>query len=308
MIKLSVPIDKNEPIIKYEVNYIKQLNKDTLKKIPTTTQYENLKKFCSSPENNNLSNIIKRPVIPPYLKNKFATNNHFIPKSNLNIRRNNQATRKKLYDDVDFNFVDKINGQIRNILSKLSEGNKAKLLDEFSKCDITDECCPKLVDNIYLFAVDVDYLLHIYVELIMLLKKKNLFAYDELINKILNIAYQPLTFPTETNGDIKAKKWRLSNIKLIGEIYKQNNSDINNQIICSLLNHLQKEMSPSQPESLEILCELLKSILLHLIKENKNTIDNIIKELTIANKNYELRYRFMIQDVIELYNYDSDDD
>src|SRR5207244_7005215 len=92
-----------------------------------------------------------------------------------------------------------------------------------------------------------------------LLKDKNATIYDQLIQKIVNIAYDPIIFDSDENG--KSKRWRLANIRLISEIHRKNAQEITSKTIKSIIDHLSQQIDHHQSEHLEILCELLKTIL-----------------------------------------------
>ena len=297
--------------ITYSINDMKKLNKYVLRTIPNSEKYSKFLSFINDDNKKNLSKVIKKPVVPPYLKNRYAdikqNNNSNIFRGNNKDQR--EMTRKKLYLIKDETPEDKVNESVRSILTKLSETNKTKLFADFQKLEITDECGQTLVDNIYLFAVDLDYLVDVYVELIILLKKKNAFLYDQLIQKILSLAFEPLNFNDEENGVAKTKRWRLANIKLVSGIYKKDSTKISFATIKSIIESLYSQINPTQPDSLEILCELLKSNQCQLITQNKNFTEQLIGQLETfcQNKKYDLRYRFMVQDLLEIYNCDSED-
>ena len=297
--------------ITYNINDLKKLNKYVLRTIPNSDKYLKLNKFVNDEDKTNLSNVIKRPVIPTYLKDKYGDtkqNINFISRGNYKDQR--EMTRRKLYSNQNNTIADKINEEIRGILSKLSETNKAKLFNDFKKLDIIDDCGQTLIDNIYLFSVDLDYLVHIYAELILLLKEKNLFLYEQLIQKILEIVLHPLNFNNEENGISKTKRWRMANIKLISAIYQQNPIEIDFHMVKNIIEFLHNQVTAAQPDSLEVLCELLKTSASQLMNEDKDFIDQLIDQLEplCQNKEYDLRYRFMVQDLIERYTYDSEDD
>ena len=301
-----------QTLIIYTKEDLKKLNKYTLRTLPQNDKYINLSKFISDENRHNLSNVIKRPLIPSYLKDKYGesnqkTSNNLIARGNYKDPRD---SRRKICVNKAITPVDKVNEEVREILSKLSDQNKNKLLQDFQKCNIGDECGQTLIDYIYTFAVDLDYLIHIYVELIFLLKKKNYNLYGQLLQKIIENAYDPLIFEEDNQSNSKSKRWRLANIKLISELYCQNGEEINTECIQNLIDHLLKQMNPTQPEHLEVLCELLKNVMPILIKNNAEYVEQLVSQLEPLeqSKDYELRYRFLIQDVIEIYNYDSEDD
>lgn len=298
-------------IITYNIYDLKKYNKYALRTIPNSEKYLKLNQFVNDEDKTNLSNVIKRPVIPSYLKEKYSDtkqNTNFIARGNYKDQR--EMTRKKLYSNKNNTTADKINEEVRTILSKLSEANKVKLFNDFNKLEIINECGQILIDNIYLFSVDLDYLVDIYAELIFLLKDKNSFLYEQLMQKILEIVMQPLNFNNEENGISKTKRWRMANIKLISAIYQKNPTEISFDTIKDIIEFLYNQITATQPDSLEVLCELLKTSISQLMNEDKDFIEQLIEQLEplCQNKEYDLRYRFMVQDLIEIYTYDSEND
>ncbi len=289
----------------YTKDDLKKFNTFILRTIPTEPRYDNLRKFVNDEIRSNLSNVIKRPVIPAYLQEKCAEGQK---QQNNNICRathKEQPARRKLVVLKDDTIADKINIKIRSLLSKLSEGNKVKLFSDFMKYDIIDECGQTLIDNIYNFSVDLDYIMHVYVDLILLLKNKNRNLYNQLIEKILQTVYKPLIFDDEK----KSKRWRISNIKLISEIYCKDNNEITLQKIYEITDNFQKNINPKCPEYIELLCAMLKKIIPSIIHSQTKYINDLVNYLDPIgyNSEYEQRYRFMVQDVIEMCNIDEDD-
>jgi len=296
----------------YTKDDLKKLNTYVLRTIPSAEKYIGLRKFVNDEGRTNLSNVIKRPVIPSYLKDKYNQSNQKPDNAGIsrgNYRDHREMSRRKLFIHKTDNVVDKVNDEIRELLSKLSEGNKTKLLNDFLKYEISDECGQTLIDNIYTFAVDLTYLVHIYVELIFLLKQKNETLYNQLIDKIIQTAYEPIIFKDEIEGPLKSKRWRVANIKLISEIYCKDSNEIDSKTLQDLIDFLQQKINPQQPDNLEVLCELLKKTLPFLMKEERDYVDQIIDSIEPLehNHDYDQRYRFMIQDIIEIYNYDEDE-
>lgn len=290
-------------VITYTKDELLKFNVYSMRKIPEGDRYHSLRQFVSDEKSVNLSNVVKQPMIPTYLKNRYGDIQMGSGGSGggSSIKRGNfhdqhEASRRKLYTQKSETIADHINEEVRDLLSKLSDGNKDKLLNDFMKKDIPDECGQVLIDNIYTFAVDISYLIHIYVELIFLLEKKNSQLYQRLIDKITSSARAPL--PEDPDG----KRLRLGNILLIAEIYKQRSSVID---IISIIKHLLTMISPQTPDYIHLLSELLKKVntrgeVPYSVIEQIHTIE--------YDKAYDKRYRFMVQDIIELYNEDEDED
>jgi hypothetical protein len=290
--------------LKYTKDEIMRLNVYNLRKIPDSEKYSVLRKFVLDERSINLSNVVKQPMIPTYLRNRYGDltmGAHTITKGNF--RDQPEPTRRKLYVHKNETVADQINEEIRDLLSKLSTGNKDKLLENFMKKNIPDECGQTLIDNIYLFAVDLTYLTHIYVELIFKLKEKNLKLYDQLMGKIVTLATDPMIIEDQT-----LKRMRTGNIILISEIYKKNSDIVNDQMIIKIIHFLLGTFTPQKPDSIQILCELLKKCVPILKIHESGNLEKIIQNMReIAfNHEYDKRYRFMIQDIIDIYNEEDD--
>jgi len=286
--------------IKYTKDEIMKLNVYNLREIPDGVKYNVLRKFASNERTINLSNVVKQPIIPNYLRNRYGD----VHLSANNIMRGNfhdqpEPSRRKIYVQKNETQADQINEEIRDLLSKLSDGNRDKLLGEFVKKTIPDECGQTLIDNIYSFAVDLTYLIHIYVDLIFMLKEKNRLLYDQLINKIITVATEPLILEDQIY-----KRMRMGNTILISEIYARNIDTITHQTMSQIIEFLIKNITPQNPDGIQILCELLKKILFILKKQSLKSVDEYISQIReiTYNREYDKRYRFMIQDIIDLYN------
>ncbi len=299
---------------------LKKLNTYSLRQLPSDPRYNKLRSFVGDESRTNLSNVIRRPVVPGYLSERYGSegrshraggNHQSKNKSDPQISRG-PSRRKIVGQKAESNgngdsnpLVDQINDKIRDILSKLSENNKSKLFGDLRKCEIPDECGPQLISNVYTFAIDLDYLNRIYAELIILLRTKNALLYQQLIEKIINHAHHPMFFEDDLN---KTKRWRIGNIKLISALYQQNAEGITLNLISALTSQLLGDLKPEEPEPLEVLCELIKGI--YSAKFNQSFLGHIIQQLKPLSHNhaYEIRYRFMIQDLLDLCDQDGSDD
>ena len=132
-------------------------------------------------ETPDLANVVKQVSIPNYLKQRYAditdpadliSRGQYHDASTSRGTVSGNTTRRKLYIQKSQSPIDLTNEKIRDLLSKLSTGNKEKLFNDFRKMDISDECGQELIENIYSFAVDLTYLLPLYVEFIFILKKR----------------------------------------------------------------------------------------------------------------------------------------
>lgn len=296
--------------VTYTKDYLRQLNTFVLRTIPDAEKYANLRGFLNDETRTNLSSIIKRPTIPTYIKTKYADN----PEQPVKISRGTarEASRRKLYVSKSNTIADKVNEQIREILTKLSDTNKAKLFSDFSKYEIHDDCGQKLIDNIYTFTVDLPQpkFIPVYAELIVLLKTKNNNIYQQLIKKIIDHTFNPVQFEKTETSEAKEKRWKISNILLISEMYRLHCPEISHDVIFAIIDHLSKSISPKQTDSLEVLSELLKKVTDKLCQNHRNKLEPTITliEGIATDQKYEIRHRFMIQDIVELFNYDSADE
>jgi len=286
--------------ITYTKVEIMRLNVYNLRKIPDDVKYNSLRKFVSDERSVNLSNVVKQPSIPTYLRNRYGDihlGTNAITRGNF--RDQPEMSRRKIYVQKNETQADQINEEIRDLLSKLSDGNKDKLLGEFMKKNIPDECGQTLINNIYSFAVDLTYLIHIYVELIFMLKKKNINLHNQLIEKIVSVATEPLIVE-----DQQYKRMRMGNIILISEIYTKNAGVITYQAISQIIEFLIKSIAPERPDGIQLLCELLKKIMPVLKNQSDDSFSESISQIKdIAyNRDYDKRYRFMVQDIVDLYN------
>lgn len=273
----------------YTRDVLTQLNTHNLKIIPHGEKYAVLRKFTSDCKSVNLSSVVRNQVIPTYLKNKYGDMNPL-------LRGNPKPEKRKLLVPVKQTSSpsDIINEKIRDVLSKLSENNKDTLIMEILKLDIPNECGNSLVDMIHLFAVDLSYLIPIYVDIMFVLKNKNMTLYQQLIRKIIDTSQ--LSINSEN------KRLQLGNIMLLAEIYRRDKSSITDDLLFDVVKQINSNISPSSQDYIHVLCELLKGCILDIKQHNINMLSAILLILSDISKNskYDKRYRFMSQDVIDL--------
>ena len=280
----------------YNRDEFKQFNHYSLKTIPSSEQYDALRKFICIEKGTNLSAMIDTSIIPTYLKNRYGDirNQQLAPKAPDTGEL--KMTRRKIYVSQGDNNVDKINEEIRDILSKLSDSNKRKLFEEFMSKQIPEECGNMVIENIYMFAVDLGYLVHLYVELMILLKNKNSCWFDRLMKKFTDVAMTPMN-----SSDKKEVRLRLGNVMVLCELFK-NHTAININTITTISQYFTDHITIEQQEYITLLCELLKKILPITASSEKVKFNKMIQFLqTIEhNCNYERKFQYMTQDVIEL--------
>lgn len=160
-------------------------------------------------------------------------------------------------------MADRVNGEFRDLLSKISEQNKTQLMADLIKIEIPNECGTTLVNNLYTFAVDLTYLLqlHIYIDVIFVLKNKNTFLFGQLIDRIIKTAFETLP---DTEQVETVKRLRIGNLHLLSEIYLRDSSVIPEKIIVDVGRFLMDQVSPSKVDYLHLLCELLKKVIIVL--------------------------------------------
>ena len=298
----------------YSIDLLKKLNVFALRTIPKGHKYEVLANFLHSEQRNNLSMIVKRQHIPLYLKDKYGDatyeprkprdrndRNDRNDRKGQSIRRGNSCRDKRL-SKADNSRDSKDSGEeIRQILSRLSSSNKEKLFKKFMDCKITDECGPKIIENIYSFALDCKMQRDIYAEIILLLKSKNELIYNQLLQKIKDTARSPLKFEKDEE-DGKAKRWWIGNMSLIAEIYHLNPEEYPLEQIYELINFLLNKRDTSH-DYLEVACELAKKVFPSLY-ENGFELDDMIEVLEdiISDKSYETRHRFIVEELVDIYD------
>src|SRR5690348_12498219 len=87
----------------YTKDDLKKLNAYGLRAIPQGEKYGGLRKFVCDEGRTNLSNVIKRPVIPSYLKDKYgesgqkSQNNGNGSISRGNYRDQRDVSRRKIF-------------------------------------------------------------------------------------------------------------------------------------------------------------------------------------------------------------------
>jgi hypothetical protein len=169
------------------------------------------------------------------------------------------------------------------------------------KKEISDECGEALINNIYMFSVDLSYLIPIYVELILLLKAKNSKLYNELINKIISTATEPFDIT-----DAVQKRLRVGNVLLIGEIFSQNNDIIPCQTVFKIGHYLSNNINLQNQEYIQMLCDLLKKVIPALKDHSIDQLNSLMDCLKqcMNDHSYDKRLRFMIEDVIDLISSD----
>ena len=312
MLNPTCHLTHKSTLIKYHVFEMQLFNTANVKKLPLVSpegdKYQVLRVFLERDKVNskNLSNVVKPQVIPTYLKLRYG--DLIISPNSSKMARGSGAssperTRQKLHTQKIETPADLITEEVRDLLSKLSESNKDKIFEEFMKKEIPDQCGQALIDYIYLFAVNLNYLVHLFVEIIFLFKEKNHHLFTMLLNHVLKTAQEPLG-----NLDPKVMRLRVGNLILLSEIYVSKHNQLFEIItpvqITQILKQLMLQISPITTDVLKMVCDFLKKILpIHLKNDTTETF-HLIQQLEpiMQDPNYDRRAQFMIQDVLELYD------
>lgn len=272
----------------YKTNELINMNVRSLMMIPIDHKYDVLRKFIADSNSTNLSSVVRQSNIPIYLKNRYGELTKPSHRTDRQDRtdQHDLPVRRKLCTRVVESDADKINEEIRDLLSKLSDNNKQQIFEELNKKEMPDACGQRLVDNIYLCCVDLSYIIHVYIDVVALLANKNINLYMSLISKMSTISCQPLV-PEDPND----KRLRMGNVVLMSELYKKN--CIEKDTILQTVTFLMKKIEPQNPEYLNLMCTLIK-------KTGISTIETTELFTRIAkNQSYDKRYRFMVMDLLE---------
>jgi hypothetical protein len=224
-----------------------------------------------------LKNIAEKQEVkvPLYLLNRYSNT------SNQSNIQNKNKNPKKSYKIPIVN--EKIE-QVKDILSKLSEGNKDKMINKFNEIKFNEikliELEDEIVNIVYKYSVDLAYINNIFAELIGKIE------YQELKNKIINLILDKATNIDRFDEPSEDKRWQLSNATLIGQLLKQ-------KIITNISQLISNLKRLNYNESIINILKVYENI--DLIKENEEYL------LCLSyNKNIEQKLRFLSLDVLDL--------
>jgi hypothetical protein len=277
----------------YTPQQLRGFNNFSLRQIPSRSNFDVLNCFLSQGTSSNLSQMVNKLTIPQYLIDKYG-------ESFKMPDVHQHQTRRQLCPTVhDHNDKSEM---VRELLSKLSRGNKTKILDQLNQLglnQITAEESSVIINHLYSYAVDLSDFVDLYVEIILVLKEVNYQVYQSLIKKIIATAYCPIIFDKCLDNTIKNRQWRMGNLSLIAELYRHQVPEINITIILEISQHLLQPNVTPTTENLESCCELLKKIMATGVVPDAllQLIDTL--EPLIDNKNYEQRQRYLVQSVLE---------
>lgn len=224
-----------------------------------------------------LKNIAERQEvkIPLYLLNRYG---------NAIQQKNKQNNNKKTYKQPL--IINEKLEQVKDILSKLSEGNKDKMINKFNEIkfneinDIT--ITNEIINNIYKYAVDLTYINNIFAELIGKIEN------EHIKTKVINIIINKATNIDKFDEPSEEKRWQQSNAVLIGQLLKQN--------IINIIDYSDLLSSLKKLNYNEAIINILKIYgNINLIKDNEEYL------LCLSyNKNIEQKLRFLSLDVLDL--------
>lgn len=194
----------------YTRDFVKSLNTYDLRKIPAGSKYDVLRDNGVSGEYKTPSTAVKHPVIPTYLKQKYGENQHTYQRGLVKGTQSDYKApgRRRLCDPVEDSSdprLAKINADLRDILSKLSLTNRDKLLGEFANIQIPEECAEKFIQDLYMFTVDLGFMtgmMDLYIEVFRILSEKQNKIYEQVAEKVLAAALEPMEFGS-SEEDVK---------------------------------------------------------------------------------------------------------
>ncbi|MEO0236628.1 MAG: hypothetical protein ABIN35_00145 [candidate division WOR-3 bacterium] len=291
-------MSKKNQKITYTRDEINHINSYQLKTIPLDDVYTTLRHFINTKVTSSGSVSTKQIIVPSYLKNKYGEIKPTITRGQY-INQEKLINRRKLYTQKNETNADRINEEIRDLLTKISINNKDKMIQEFMSKTIPDECGENLIHLIHEFAVELSYLVPIYVEIIFKLGDKNKHLYEQLIQKITHTSKQKITSTDDQRS-------RIGNIILIGEIFRSPNSFIRSDDIIELYHFYLEQTSPTNQQYIILISELAKSTIQLLRSRCSDDTLKIIEQLKklAYDQNYDRKNRFLLRNVIDLYQSD----
>lgn len=284
-------------LITYSIDELVKLNVYSLRSVPIGSKYDTLRQFIDDKKQSNSKDASNHKSIPTYLLKRYGD----ISKNSVTITRGqlpsqpspNAPIRRKLYVAKDDNPADQTNEKLHDILSKLSPTNKDKLLGEVMDMNIPDECGSTLINNMYGYAIELSYIINIYLDFIFCIKQKNVHLYEQLISKVIEQSLIPI-LSNESNVQSQ-----LGNIKLMCMIHAKDTKSIEFTQITNLTHLYIQRISPEFPAYLTLLFELLKNMI-HSF--NENMISQIMKKINpiTHDLHYSAKYRCLAVDIGDL--------
>ena len=203
--------------------------------------------------------------IPKHLKDKYT-----ITASNAS---NSIVTRNALT----------VTEKIKKIVTKLSDLNKDKLFKQITQMTIDVSDYASLVDMLFTFSVDLEYMQKIYVELYRVFKSKVPDMYSLLHNKVISLKQEDMI-----------SRWQIANSKLIAEMYTVQLITLDE--ICTIYDTL--SINPDNIR-LEMLYTMLSPHgLFKLVCEKRLNAEMVIESFSI-NREFTQKVRYFISCLLE---------
>lgn len=249
---MSLPID------------ILYLNKNLYRTIPNIEKYNTLKSFVNeySSTKMKVQSTGLNPNIPTFIKEKY----------------NNKLIISKHGDKS-------LNMKMRDILSKISESNLNNMIIEFNKFDLSYNVYD-FIDTLYDFSIDLIYLANNYIQLIKSIKNKYLDSYNQFIDKVIYICYNPLKFEDEK----KTIRWTANNAIFIAKLFNENL--IGEDIIDNIITFFMKNNN-----NIDYLLELFKEINTTKLL-NADKYSNYLLDI-YSNEEFPLRVKTIIDIILD---------
>jgi hypothetical protein len=225
-------------------------------------------------------------------------------RKDASIYSNNWLNTKKQSKTED----EELYYNIRIILNKMSESNFNILYEEFMKFDIKNkEQLNNIIEMIYKKAILEKTFSSLYANLIYKLlptyvldDNKQVFFNNQMMEVFQKKFLELMLKEEDDFKDPYKKKQYIGFITLLGELYNQGGLD--EQIICYCLKFLLNSINDNNSHYITLFCIFIEKIG-HKLKEKNEVQFNIyfnnIKEL-LKNKSINIKYKFPIQDLIDI--------
>lgn len=241
----------------------------------------------------------------PKSKNPYNNplNNNFI----VHSANGGNGGRKRLLPIIEPFSDDKIMFDMKELLLKVNETNKATIIDQITKLHFTPSCEDKLADMILDVTINCIFLVNIYVDIILSMESKHKNIINRINKAIIYQIYCQRKFPSENDANAcetseqKAKKWHINNAILIAELFLRNKYRPD-MIINKVLTPLIDQITPDNTVNIELLTKIFPIIGPKIEIMYGMSLDGIFSRMEqISNDSrYETRLRFLIMDMIDL--------
>ena len=173
--------------------------------------------------------------------------------------------RKRLLPIIEPFSDDKIMFDMKELLLKVNETNKATIIDQITKLHFTPSCEDKLADMILDVTINCIFLVNIYVDIILSMESKHKNIINRINKAIIYQIYCQRKFPSENDANAcetseqKAKKWHINNAILIAELFLRNKYRPD-MIINKVLTPLIDQITPDNTVNIELLTKIFPII------------------------------------------------